>query len=174
MIGSLWLNAMRVSLLRFLLTTACTHMGLYLFTFKSKTWTFPSLVTAANTVLEYGAHSTSPTAHPKSNTKSGSLEEGNRMFVHGGYIKWMTENENLFYRFLLNIPVKYFILYISSVTKCHLFAGAVLVLIHCLSKQLHEGTSRLMIRNWNSCSKKKVFIFQILKFNLKWVIHIYY
>lgn len=52
MMGSLWLNAMRVNLCRFLFTTACTHMGLYLFTFKSKTWTFPSFVTAANTVLE--------------------------------------------------------------------------------------------------------------------------
>lgn len=52
MMGSLWLNAMRVNLFRFLFTTACTHMGLYLFTFKSKTWTFPSFVTAANTVLE--------------------------------------------------------------------------------------------------------------------------
>jgi hypothetical protein len=54
----------------------------------------------------------------------------------------------LFYHFLLNIPLKYFVLYISSVTKFHLFAGEVLVLVHCLSKQLHEGyCSRMMCMN---------------------------
>jgi len=72
----------------------------------------------------------------------------------------MTENKNICYHFLLNIPLKYFVLYISSVTKFHLFAGAVLVSIHCLSKQLHEGTSRLMFRNWNSCSKKRFLYFR--------------
>lgn len=39
----------------------------------SKTKTLPSVVTAARTVLEYGAHLTSPTLAPKSNMKSGSL-----------------------------------------------------------------------------------------------------
>lgn len=50
------------------------QMGLYLLTFKSNTYTFPSFVTAANTVDEYGAHLTSPTQAPTSNTKSGSLK----------------------------------------------------------------------------------------------------
>ena len=72
-IGILWLNAIRVNLLLFLLTIDWMQIGLYLFTFKSNTWTLPSSVTAENTVLEYGAHSTSPTAQPKSNTNSGVL-----------------------------------------------------------------------------------------------------
>jgi hypothetical protein len=44
-----------------------------LFSFKSNTWTFPSAVTAANTVLEYGDQATSPTAFPRSNDMIGTL-----------------------------------------------------------------------------------------------------
>ena len=36
--------------------------------------TFPSAVTAANTVEEYGAHATSPTELFKSKVKSGFLQ----------------------------------------------------------------------------------------------------
>lgn len=64
---------MRVSLTVFLATTCCTQIALYLLTFISNTNTFPSVVTAANTVLEYGAHLTSPTLAPKSNINNGSL-----------------------------------------------------------------------------------------------------
>lgn len=72
--GNLWLNDMRVNLYFFLDTIACTHMGLYLFTFKSKMYAFPFDVTAPKTVLEYGAQFTSPTLAPKSKTKRGSLK----------------------------------------------------------------------------------------------------
>lgn len=73
--GIFWLNAIRVSLTFFRGTTCCTQIGLYLFTLISKTKTLPSDVTAARTVLEYGAHFTSPTLAPKSNMNSGSLED---------------------------------------------------------------------------------------------------
>uniref|UniRef100_A0A2M4DEF9 Putative secreted protein n=1 Tax=Anopheles darlingi TaxID=43151 RepID=A0A2M4DEF9_ANODA len=51
---------------------AWVQMALYLFTFRSNTNTFPSVVTAANTVLEYGAHLTSPTEEPRSKMNNGS------------------------------------------------------------------------------------------------------
>lgn len=73
-IGSLSLNAILVNLYFFLDTTACSHIGLYLFTFKSKTYAFPFEVTAPKTVEEYGAQLTSPTLAPKSNTNRGSLK----------------------------------------------------------------------------------------------------
>lgn len=72
--GIFWLNAIRVSRTFFRGTTCWLHIGLYLLTLISKTNTFPSVVTAANTVDEYGAHLTSPTLAPKSNIKSGSLK----------------------------------------------------------------------------------------------------
>lgn len=50
--GSLWLKAIRDSLFFRLDTTACTQIALYLFTLRSNTNTLPSVVTAANTVLE--------------------------------------------------------------------------------------------------------------------------
>lgn len=71
--GSFWLNAMQVNLTDFRGTTCWTHIALYLFTLISKTYTFPSVVTAARTVLEYGAHLTSPTLAPRSNINNGSL-----------------------------------------------------------------------------------------------------
>lgn len=74
MIGNLWLKDNWVNLFLLFETTACMHIGLYLFTFKSKTYTFPSEVTAAKTVDEYGAHWTSPTGAPTSKTNRGSLK----------------------------------------------------------------------------------------------------
>lgn len=71
--GNLLLNVIRVSLFFFRGTTCCEQIALYLLTFKSNTNTLPSVVTAAKTVLEYGAHFTSPTLAPKSNMKRGSL-----------------------------------------------------------------------------------------------------
>jgi len=57
-------------------------------------------------------------------------------------------NDGKSFFFFLPFFIKYFILYISSVTKFRLFAREVLVLIHRLSKQLHEGyCSRLMFMN---------------------------
>jgi len=52
-------------------TTFCSHNGSRLFSDKSYTCTFPSLVTAAKTVDEYGAQATSPTAFFKSNDIMG-------------------------------------------------------------------------------------------------------
>lgn len=72
--GNFRLKDILVILFLLLETMACTQMGLYLLTLRSKTHTFPSLVTAANTVDEYGAHLTSPTLSPTSNTNSGSLK----------------------------------------------------------------------------------------------------
>ena len=46
-------------------------------------WTFPSMVTAANTVLEYGAQATSPTWAFRSNMKSGLLNVKKGMSVTG-------------------------------------------------------------------------------------------
>lgn len=71
--GSFWLKAKRVSLFFFLETTDWMQIALYLLTFKSNTKTFPSVVTAAKTVLESGAHFTSPTLAPKSKMNRGSL-----------------------------------------------------------------------------------------------------
>lgn len=71
--GNLLLNVIRVSLFFFRGTTCCEQIALYLLTFKSNTNTLPSVVTAAKTVLEYGAHFTSPTLAPKSNINKGSL-----------------------------------------------------------------------------------------------------
>lgn len=68
------LNAMRVRRTAFLGTTCCTHIGRYLFTLMSNTNTLPSVVSAARTVLEYGAHFTSPTLAPRSNINNGSLQ----------------------------------------------------------------------------------------------------
>lgn len=76
--GSLWLKANRDSLFLRLDTTAWMQIALYLFTFRSNTNTLPSVVTAANTVLEYGAHLTSPTDAPRSKMNRGSLEVGRR------------------------------------------------------------------------------------------------
>lgn len=73
-IGNFGLKEILVILFLRLETIACTHIGLYLLTLRSNTQTLPSLVTAANTVEEYGAHLTSPTLSPTSNTKRGSLE----------------------------------------------------------------------------------------------------
>lgn len=71
--GIFLLNAIRVSRTVFLGTTCCTQIGLYLLTLMSNTKTLPSVVSAAKTVLEYGAHLTSPTLAPRSNINSGSL-----------------------------------------------------------------------------------------------------
>jgi len=61
-------------------------------------------------------------------------------------VRKMNDGKSFF--FFLPFFIKYFILYISSVTKFRLFAREVLVLIHRLSKQLHEGyCSRLMFMN---------------------------
>mmetsp|Transcript_71613 Transcript_71613/g.104922 ORF Transcript_71613/g.104922 Transcript_71613/m.104922 type:complete len:201 (-) Transcript_71613:1587-2189(-) len=63
------LNATCVTLL--LRTTFWSHMASCLFSARSNTCTLPSLVTAAKTLEEYGAHSTSPTALPRSKDMSG-------------------------------------------------------------------------------------------------------
>lgn len=73
--GIFLLNAIRVKRTDFLGTTCCTQIGLYLFTLMSNTKTFPSVVSAARTVLEYGAHLTSPTLAPRSNMNNGSLKK---------------------------------------------------------------------------------------------------
>ena len=72
-IGLCALNAMWFSRAFFLWTIICEHIGWYLSTFKSNTCTLPSTVTAAKTVLEYGAHATSPTCEFKSSMKRGCL-----------------------------------------------------------------------------------------------------
>lgn len=72
--GIFLLNAIRVRRTAFLGTTCCTHIGRYLLTFISNTNTLPSVVSAARTVLEYGAHLTSPTLAPRSNINNGSLQ----------------------------------------------------------------------------------------------------
>ena len=73
MMGWFALNAMCVSLVFFLGVTNCSQMASYLLTFRSNTCTLPSAVTAANTVEEYGAQATSPTALFKSKVNTGSL-----------------------------------------------------------------------------------------------------
>lgn len=71
--GSFWLKLIRVRRTVLRATTCWMQIALYLFTFRSNTKTFPSEVTAAKTVLENGAHLTSPTLAPKSKTNNGSL-----------------------------------------------------------------------------------------------------
>lgn len=71
--GIFLLKSIRVNLTFFLGTTCCTQIGLYLLTLISNTNIFPSELTAANTVLEYGAHLTSPTLEPRSKINNGSL-----------------------------------------------------------------------------------------------------
>lgn len=68
------LNAIRVGRTVLRGTTCCTQIGRYLFTLISKTHTLPSVVNAAKTVLEYGAHFTSPTLAPRSKMNKGSLQ----------------------------------------------------------------------------------------------------
>lgn len=79
--GSLLLNAIRVRRADFFGTTCCTQIGLYLLTFMSNTNTLPSDVSAAKTVLEYGAHFTSPTLDPRSKINNGSLKVDHFLFV---------------------------------------------------------------------------------------------
>ena len=74
MIGWCKLNDMWFNFAFFLETICCVHMAWYLSIFISNTWAFPSTVTAANTVLEYGAHAISPTCEFTSNINSGFLK----------------------------------------------------------------------------------------------------
>lgn len=71
--GNFWLNDSRVSRTSLRVTTCWMQIALYRFTFRSNTCTLPSDVTAASTVVEYGAQRTSPTLAPRSKTNSGSL-----------------------------------------------------------------------------------------------------
>lgn len=73
-IGNFGLKEILLILFLRLETIACAQIGLYLLTLRSNTHTLPSLVTAANTVDEYGAHLTSPTLSPTSKTNRGSLQ----------------------------------------------------------------------------------------------------
>ena len=51
----------------------CTHSGSYLLMLRSNTCTFPSMVTAANTVEQYGDQAISPTMLFRSKVNMGSL-----------------------------------------------------------------------------------------------------
>ena len=82
-IGWCALNATWFNLAFFRDTTCCEQIGWYLSTLISKTWTFPSTVTAANTVLEKGAQATSPTCEFKSNMKIGFLKYIKNTTIHG-------------------------------------------------------------------------------------------
>ena len=68
-IGCFGLNAIFVN--RAFLATFCSHIGSCLFSWRSYTCTFPSLVAAANVVMLNGLHATSPTALFKSNDITG-------------------------------------------------------------------------------------------------------